>query len=124
MTTMATTTGRAKQLVGGRTRNKDKRYRNFTTKGVTIKNHSKNSSSTDRNMPAQAQPQPQDKHNKTKTRTNNKKKISRLVITGLKKPLKLMSHSVKSSLISRGPKRILAITANNTPRGHGGYYEY
>jgi len=59
----------------------------------------------------------------TKKPTQKKKKnISRLVIGGLKKPMKFVSQGVKSSNYvkkSRGPKRILALASGGGDGGGG-----
>mmetsp|Transcript_15964 Transcript_15964/g.33722 ORF Transcript_15964/g.33722 Transcript_15964/m.33722 type:complete len:575 (-) Transcript_15964:250-1974(-) len=98
-------------------RNKDKRHNHttFTTKTASTSGKGKKSSS--RNKPdATAVPSEAPK--------KKKKNISRLVMGGLKKPMKFVAKGVKSSMRNhpRRPKTILALTATSDRDRNGGGY--
>ena len=83
----------------------------FTTKNVSVKRQTHTKHEEQHEAPA-AQDQQQHRHGKKK----KKGSVSRLVIGGLKKPLKFMSHGVKAHMKTRsGPRRVLALTTAAEP---------
>ena len=105
-----TTSSRARQLLVSATGRRYKDKNQYRTTNVSVKNADKHSTSTSRynnNNNTSTKPSTSSSSSKKKKK---KKNMSSLVIGGLKKPLKFMSHGVKSNLKTRGPKLVLTWT--------------
>ena len=105
-----TTSSRARQLLVTATGRRYKDKKQYRTTNVSVKNADKHFTSTSRynnNYNTSTKPSTSSSSSKKKKK---KKNMSSLVIGGLKKPLKFMSHGVKSNLKTRGPKLVLTWT--------------